>query len=135
MVDPALLDLRDDQDGRNDLGLQLVEHGAPMVAVRRPVDPGPGRDRDDRIHETVEPLDRFGESLHVSRREIALIGARLALRAREKAEDLPVVADGLLVERQDLAAISLDLRGELLRRLGRLFFSPGLLACVARTVT
>src|SRR6266478_751650 len=124
----------DDQDDRNEVGFQLVEDGAAMVAVRRPVDSGPGRDRDDRVHETVEPLDRFGEPLHVSRRKVALVGARLALRAREKAEDLPVVADGLLVERQDLAAISLDLRGELLRRLRRLFVSHRCLACVVVTV-
>src|SRR6267142_563145 len=99
----------DDQDDRDEVGLELVEDRAPVVAVRRPVDSRPGRDHDDRVHEPVEALDRLGEALDMGRREIALVGARLALGAGQQTEELPVIADGLLVERQDPAAVALDL--------------------------
>src|SRR5882724_1533048 len=99
----------DDQDDRDEVGLELVEDRAPVVAVRRPVDSRPGRDHDDRVHEPVEALDRLGEALDMGRREIALVGAHLALGAGQQTEELPVIADGLLVERQDPAAVALDL--------------------------
>jgi hypothetical protein len=111
----------DDEDRRDEVRLQLVEDRAPVVAVRRPVDARPGRDDHDRVHEAVEPLDRLGEALDVGGREIALIRARLALVARQETEDLPVLADRLLVERQHPAAVALDLRRQLLGFLRGLF--------------
>ena len=71
--------------------------------------PGPRRDRHDRVHEAVEPLDRLGEALDVRGGEVALVGARLAALALQEAEDLPVAADRLLVDREHPCAVALDL--------------------------
>src|SRR2546422_8631124 len=124
----------DDEDGWDDVRLELVEDDAPVIAVRRPVDPRPGRDHHDRVHETVEPLDRLGEALDVGGREVALVRARLAPDAGQEAEDLPVLADGLLVEGQDLAAVPRDLRGQLLRLSGWLVVRHRSPAGVGRTL-
>src|SRR5947199_4673700 len=112
-----------DDNGRNEVRFQLVEDGAPVVAVGRPVDSGARRDDHDRIDEPIEALDRLGEALDVGRREVALVRAGLALGPGQEAEDLPVPADGLLVERQDPTAVSLDLRRKLSRRAGRFVVS------------
>src|SRR5262249_23112813 len=101
-----------------EIGLQLVENRAAMVAVGRPVHAGPRRDRDDRVHEAIEALDRLGQPLDVRRRQVALVRARLALRAGHQAEDLPVIADRLLIDRKNPAAVWFDLGGEVLRGLG-----------------
>src|SRR5262249_52327709 len=102
------------EDRRDEVRLELVEDRSAVVAVRCPVDARPGRDDHDRVHEAVEALDRFGEPLDVGGREIALIRARLALAARQEAEDLPVLAYRLLIERQPPAAVALDLRRQIL---------------------
>src|SRR5213592_5192279 len=65
-------------------------------------------------------LDGLGQALDVGRREVALVGARLHALARQQAEDLPVVPERLLVERERRAAVALDLRRKRLG-LGRRF--------------
>src|SRR5262249_24438124 len=111
----------DDEDRRNVLGLELGQHGAAMVAVRRPVHARLGRKRDDRVDEPVELLHAFGQALDVRGRQVRLVRARVDLGARQQAEDLPVVADRLLVEREHVTPVALDLLREvarLARRLG-----------------
>src|SRR2546428_607420 len=100
----------DDEDRRHGVGPKLVEHRATVVPVGRPVHAGLRRDHHDRVHEAVEPLDRLGQALDVGRREVALIGAGLDALAGQEAEDLPVIADRLLVDRERRPAVALDLR-------------------------
>src|SRR2546425_4496324 len=102
----------DDEDRRHGVGPELVEHRATVVPVGRPVHAGLRRDHHDRVHEAVEPLDRLGQTLDVGRREVALIGASLHALSGQEAEDLPVIADRLLVDRERRAAVALDLRRE-----------------------
>src|SRR6266545_1151630 len=102
----------DHQDRGQVLGLELREHRAPVVAVGRPVDAGARRQGDDGIHESVELLHRFGQALDVRRRQVTLIRARLHAIEGQEAEDLPVLADGVAIERQHVPAVSLDLLGE-----------------------
>ena len=83
-----------------------------MVAVGRPVDAGARRDGDDRVDEAVEPLHHLLQALHVRAREIALVGRRLDLVDRQQREDVPVAADGILVDGERLAAVPADLLGE-----------------------
>src|SRR5439155_12680129 len=49
---------------------------------------------------------------HVRAREVALVGGRLDLVHGEEAEDVPVLADGVAVDGEGLAAVVLDLLGE-----------------------
>ena len=83
-----------------------------MVAVRRPVDPGLGRDDHDRVHEAVDLLDHLLQALGVGGREVALVGRGRDLVDGQQAEDLPVAADRLAVDGERLAAVVLDLRRE-----------------------
>src|SRR5438552_3378550 len=110
----------DDEDRGHPLDPELVEHRATVIPVGRPVHARLGRDHDDRVHEAIEPLDGLGQALDVGRREVALVGARLHALARQQAEDLPVVPERLLVERERRAAVALDLRRKRLG-LGRRF--------------
>src|SRR3989454_49344 len=109
----------DDEDRGHPLDPELVEHRATVVPVGRPVHARLGRDHDDRVHEAIEPLDGLGQALDVGRREVALVGARLHALARQQAEDLPVVPERLLVERERRAAVALDLRRKRLGLGGR----------------
>ena len=102
------------------LALSLVEHGAPVVAVGRPVDAGPRRHDHHRIHEAVDLLDHLLQPLGVGRREIALVGGGLDLLERQEAEDLPVIAHRLAVDGEHRAAVALDLLGQRGHRPGRL---------------
>src|SRR5213594_2397145 len=114
-----------DEDRRNVSGLELGQHGAAMIPVRRPVHAGLRRQRYHGIDEPVELLHALGQALDVRGREIALVGARLDLVAGQQAEDLPVVADGLLVEREHVPTVALHLLGELARRTRRLRLGIG----------
>src|SRR5207249_1321194 len=114
-----------DEDRRNVSGLELGQHGAAMIPVRRPIHAGLRRQRDHGIDEPVELLHALGQALDVRGREIALVGARLDLVAGQQAEDLPVVADGLLVEREHVPTVALHLLGELARRTRRLRLGIG----------
>src|SRR5713101_7996669 len=108
------------EDGRDHCRLELAEHGAAVVAVGRPVEAGLGRHDDDGVDEAVDLLDDVLEALDVGRRQIALIRRRLHLGHGQQAEDLPVVADRLAIERERAAAIPFDLFRQRHHRLRRI---------------
>ena len=101
-----------DEDGGDHLGLELGEHRAPVVAVRRPVEARPGRHHDDRIDEAVDLLHDLLQPLRVGRREVALVRRGLDLVHRQEAEDLPVLPHGIAVDGERPPAVALDLLGE-----------------------
>ena len=100
------------EDGGDHLGLELGEHGAPVIAVRRPVETRAGRHHDDRIDEAVDLLHDLLEPLRVGRREVALVRRGLDLVQGQEAEDLPVLPHGIAVDGERPPAVALDLLGE-----------------------
>src|SRR5215831_9988674 len=90
-----------------------------VIAVGGPVDARPRRHDHDRVDEAVDLLHALLQPFDVSRRKVALIRGRLHLRHGQDAEDVPVIADWIPVERQGTPAILVDLRCESGRGLRR----------------
>jgi len=108
------------EDGGHHLRLELLEDGAAVVAVGRPVEAGLGRHDDDRVHEAVDLLDHVLEAFDVGGGEVALVRRRLDLRHRQQAEDLPVIPHRLPVDRERVPAVLLHLLRQRRDRLRRI---------------
>ena len=100
-------------DERDDgLRAELPKCAEPVVAVRRLVLPFPRWHGDHRIEESVERIDRLGETSDVCLGEIALERRRLDAIERERGEKLPVSAQWIAIGGEHGAIVVADGAGE-----------------------
>ena len=110
-------------DRRDQFGFGFFGGGAAMIPIGSVVDSS-GTHRDNRLGEAVEFFHHLDHPLEVRGREIALIGRGLHHRDRQQREQMPMIAERLLVGGQRRSAVSLDRGGQfvdLARRLGALW--------------
>ena len=91
-------------DRGNHFGAGLYRGGAAMVSIGRPICVG-GAHHDDRLGEAIDLFHHLDHSLQMSGREVALIRGGLHERDWKHREQMPVVANRLLVRGQGRAAI------------------------------
>src|SRR2546426_11932812 len=109
-----------DHDGGDKLAPELLQDGAPVVTVGRPILAGLRRNDDDGVDEAIEFSNHFLQALYVRGREIPLVRRRLDAVHGQQAEQMPVIADGFLEHGQHMASVALNLlcqRADVARRL------------------
>jgi hypothetical protein len=89
-----------------------------MIPIRSVVDSSRTHG-DDRLGEAVELLHHLDHPLEMRGREIALIGCGFHHRDRQQREQMPMIAERLLVGGQGIAAVSVDRGGQFFDLAGR----------------